>query len=56
MFPEDYPKNCLMIEVKSKSLPVRVMKLIETITEKEAKKLQGQYQVGSIHHNHGIGK
>ena len=45
MFPEEYPHKCLMIEVKSKSLPERVMKLIENITEKEAKKLQGQYQV-----------
>ena len=45
MFPEEYPQKCLMIEVKSKSLPERVMKLIESITEKEAKKLQGQYQV-----------
>ena len=45
MFPEEYPHKCLMVEVKSKSLPDRVMKLIENITEKEAKKLQGQYQV-----------
>ena len=34
-----------MVEVKSKSLPDRVMKLIENITEKEAKKLQGEHQV-----------
>ena len=45
MFPEEYPHKCLMVEVKSKSLPERVMKLIENIAEKEAKKLKGQYQV-----------
>ena len=45
MFPEEYPKNSLMVEVKSKSLPDRVMKQIENIAEKEAKKLIGQFQV-----------
>jgi len=48
MFPEDYPNRSLMVEVKSKSLPERVMKLIESISEKEAKKLQGQFQVVAI--------
>lgn len=48
MFPEEYPHKCLMVEVKSKSLPERVMKLIENIAEKEAKKLKGQYQVIQI--------
>ena len=45
MFPDEYPKNSLMVEVKSKSLPERVMTLIENIAEKEAKKLLGQFQV-----------
>jgi len=40
MFPEEYPDKCLMVEVKSKSLPERVMKLIENIAEKEAKKIK----------------
>lgn len=48
MFPEDYPKKALMVEVKSKSLPERVMTVIENIAEKEAKKLLGQFQVSHI--------
>lgn len=48
MFPEGYPKVTLMVQVKSKSLPDRVMKLIETIAEKEAARLINQYQVISI--------
>jgi hypothetical protein len=47
MFPDEYPQKSLMVEVKSKSLPERVMKLIENIAEKEAKKLLGQHQVRS---------
>lgn len=45
MFPEGYPGKTLLVEVKSKTLPDRVMKAIEGLAEKEAKKLQGQYQV-----------
>lgn len=37
-----------MVQVKSKSLPDRVMKLIETIAEKEAARLINQYQVPQL--------
>ena len=48
MFPEGYPSKSILVEVKSHTLPDRVMKLIESISEKEAKKLQGQHQVIAV--------
>jgi len=43
MFPEGYPGSTLLVEVKSKTLPDRVMKAIEGLAEKEAKKLKGDW-------------
>ena len=45
MFPDTYPQTPLIVEVKSKFIPVRVMSVIEKTCEAEAKKLQGQFQV-----------
>lgn len=45
MFPESYPANPIIVEVKSKFIPPRAMTVIEKTCEVEAKKLQGQFQV-----------
>lgn len=44
-FPSDYPNSCLLIELKSKSLSVKLLDGLTLICESEAKKILGKPQV-----------
>lgn len=44
-FPEDYPSSILLLELKSKTLPDKLLAGLTSVCEKEAKKLVGKAQV-----------
>ena len=45
MFPEDYPRNPILIELKSKYLAYKLLDGLRKVCEEETKKLIGQQQV-----------
>lgn len=44
-FPEDYPKSPLLLELKSKTISVKLLEKLATVCEQEAKKYLGKPQV-----------
>lgn len=47
-FPKNYPNESILLEVKSKVFPVKVIDAIRKIAEAEAKKLHGKPQIISL--------
>lgn len=44
-FPQDYPKSCLIIELKSKTLSERLLQGLSNICDQECKKYLGKPQI-----------
>uniref|UniRef100_A0A1X7SFH2 RWD domain-containing protein n=1 Tax=Amphimedon queenslandica TaxID=400682 RepID=A0A1X7SFH2_AMPQE len=47
-FPPEYPANPLLLQIKSKVLPDKLIEKIETLCDQELKKLVGSKQVSTI--------
>ena len=47
-FSEEYPTSAIIVELKSKTLPPRLLTKVTELCDQEAKKLLGKPQVGSV--------
>lgn len=47
-FSENYPTSAIVVELKSKTLPPRLLVKVTELCDQEAKKLLGKPQVGLV--------